>query len=79
MEEIQITLELFKKTLFPGVFHEINNNELAQILDEQLNQLTQNLIKTIKTFGYSTEESNTLKQEYHFRITTIKRGSNERY
>ncbi|MEC8677917.1 MAG: serine O-acetyltransferase EpsC [Candidatus Margulisiibacteriota bacterium] len=72
LEEIQVTLECFKKTLFPGVFHEIDNNELAQILDEQLNQLRQNLVKTIITFGYSSEESNTLSSNIILELPRLK-------
>ena len=57
LENIEETLTLFKKALFPGVFHIIEENNLNAFLETILYQLKFNLETTLERFNQPPKKS----------------------
>ena len=58
LEEIESLIILFKKALFPGVFHIIDNKEIQPFLESILYQLNFKLNHCISNYNHSESKSN---------------------
>lgn len=73
LEEISELLILFKKALFPGVFHRMEQTEIKSFLETTLYQLKFKLLKSIRFYGHSNEKADKITQHILQKLPDLKR------
>ena len=73
LENIETTLTLFKKALFPGVFHMIEEHDLKTFLETTLYQLKFNLEDTLQRFSNLKNTSEMITQDIIKALPKLKR------
>ncbi|MEK9727509.1 MAG: serine O-acetyltransferase EpsC [Candidatus Margulisiibacteriota bacterium] len=73
LEEIENLLNLFKKALFPGVFHLIEQKELRIFLETTLIECQEKLKIAILKFGHSEIESKKITNNFMNELPKLKK------
>ena len=73
LEEIETLLNLFKKALFPGVFHIIEQTEIKPFLETTLYQLKFKLNDCIIRYGYLKKDSENLTNNILKKLPELKK------
>ena len=73
LEDIDETLILFKKALFPGVFHKIEQKDLRTFLESVLYQLHFNLERSLTLFNHPKEKAISLATKIISQLPKLKK------
>ena len=73
LEEIEDLIILFKKALFPGVFHVIENKDIQPFLESILYQLKFKLNHCINSYNHSISKSDTITTKILEQLPKLKR------